>query len=446
MIKAKSFLHDAISRQKQGEPAGVFSICSANPTVIESSIKFAAKSNVPLLLESTCNQVNQFGGYMNMLPRQFAGFVWMLAEKHNLPKKNIILGGDHLGPYPWQSETVENAMHKSRDLIRSYVSTGYTKIHLDASMKCADDPPDMPLSTPTAAARSADLCAVAEVAAEQAGTIDQLVYVIGTEVPLPGGVEDEGEGPQVSKVDDVRATIRASIEAFRALELNDACDRLIAVVVQPGVEFGNRSIFHYVQGKTRRLSEFIKDDNQLVYEAHSTDYQTPGALRKLVDDQFAILKVGPELTFAYREALFSLEFVEKELLGCHTEVNASNLAGVVDAVMLRKPKHWERYYQGSVLSQAFDRKFSFSDRIRYYWADREIQSAVNQLLTNLTELEIPLTLISQFFPLQYQKVRSNTLSSKPGDLIEDKIKGVLEKYTFSCGFRVSWGNRDIILD
>ncbi len=38
-------------------------------------------------------------------------------------------------------------------------------------------------------------------------------------------------------------------------------------------------------------------------------------LRGLVTDHFAILKVGPVLTYAYREAVFALSFIEDELLG-----------------------------------------------------------------------------------------------------------------------------------
>ena len=52
----------------------------------------------------------------------------------------------------------------------------------------------------------------------------------------------------------------------------------------------------------------------MVFEAHSTDYQTAGALRALVEDRWAILKVGPALTFALREALFALSAIEEELI------------------------------------------------------------------------------------------------------------------------------------
>ena len=52
---------------------------------------------------------------------------------------------------------------------------------------------------------------------------------------------------------------------------------------------------------------------QLCFEAHSTDYQTKEHLRQLVEDGFLILKVGPALTFALREALLALDRIDAEL-------------------------------------------------------------------------------------------------------------------------------------
>ena len=61
------------------------------------------------------------------------------------------------------------------------------------------------------------------------------------------------------------------------------------------------------------LTELLKDEAGLVYEAHSTDYQRPESYRNLVRDGFAILKVGPALTFAMREVLEALSLIEAEL-------------------------------------------------------------------------------------------------------------------------------------
>jgi D-tagatose-1,6-bisphosphate aldolase subunit GatZ/KbaZ len=431
----RNSVQEVIARHKCGEPVGIFSVCSANPIVIETSIKFAAEKEIPILIEATCNQVNQFGGYTGMLPKDFADFVWNFVRKYNLPKEKITLGGDHLGPYPWRDEPVQVAMKKSSQMIHDYVNSGYKKIHLDASMKCADDDPDQPLDIRISADRAAELCATAEKAAEQSGMTNEIIYVIGTEVPLPGGVESEEDEVLVTLVGDVQSTIASTKEAFFSMGLEQAWERVIAVVVQPGVDFGDDVIFNYKRERAKPLSKFIEDYEQLVFEAHSTDYQTPKALKQLVEDHFVILKVGPELTFAYREAIFALELLEIELLSDRTDIQLSNLGKVIDAVMLENPVYWQDYYQGTTREQAFARKFSFSDRIRYYWPKPEVKVALQRLYNNLENLEIPAPLLSQYFPRQYQKVLRNELPAEPTLLVKGKIQEILKKYAGACGFK-----------
>lgn len=433
MSNPNKSLQQIIAKHKLGEPIGIFSVCSANPTVIETSLKFAAERDISILIESTCNQVNQLGGYTGMVPRQFADFVWQLAAKYSLPKQNITLGGDHLGPYPWKDEPAQAAMAKASQMVHDYVLAGYTKIHLDASMKCSDDEPNQPLDRQLSAKRAADLCSAAEKAAEKSSMTDELFYVIGTEVPLPGGAEVEENTIQVTLVEDVQATIQVTKEAFYSQGLQNAWKRVIAVVVQPGVEYGDTAVFHYQREKAKPLSRFIAGDNKLIFEAHSTDYQLPEALRRLVIDHFAILKVGPELTFAYREAVFALELMEIELLSGRSDVKLSNLREVVDTVMVETPQYWEKYYKGTAQEQAFARKYSFSDRIRYYWSNPKIQTAIQSLLANLESVDIPLPLVSQYLTIQYHNLRQG-LSINPNLMLEERITEVLEKYAIACGF------------
>ena len=148
--------------------------------------------------------------------------------------------------------------------------------------------------------------------------------------------------------------------------LADAWERVVGLVVQPGVEFGDNMIFNYRRENARSLSRDISSFEHLVYEAHSTDYQSESGLKALVEDHFCILKVGPWLTFAYREALFAMEAMETELLGkFHPDLSA--LKDVLECAMLGNPKYWKKYYTGNEEQQAFKRKYSFSDRSRYYW-------------------------------------------------------------------------------
>jgi D-tagatose-1,6-bisphosphate aldolase subunit GatZ/KbaZ len=325
-------------------------------------------------------------------------------------------------------------MDKSRALIKAYVDVGYTKIHIDTSMKCADDPADRRLPTEIIAARAADLAHVAETTFLESGRPGPPpLYVIGTEVPAPGGVDEEEDGgPEVTTIQSVEDTIQSTHEAFRSQGLEAAWERVIAIVVQPGVEYGNESLFAYDSEEARPLSEFIKRTEHLIFEAHSTDYQTRTALQELVRDQFAILKVGPALTFAFREAIFALAEIEEEW---SASSRLSNVREAVEAAMLANPKYWQPYYPGDAFQQKLARQFSLSDRIRYYWSVPEVVSALDTLLINLASKPIPLPLLSQYLPDQFRAVRDGRLQNEPRALIQDKVTAVLDDYAFACGWQ-----------
>ena len=309
------YLDDIVNAQKSGISKGIPSICSANTFVIEATFHFALQKDAPVLIESTCNQINQFGGYIGKTPAEYIQHIRLIAQKYNFPQERILLGGDHLGPYVWRDELAKSAMDKALQLVHDYVAAGYVKIHLDASMKLGDDAFDRPLDTESAAQRAAEMAAVAEATFKQLSTNRPAPrYVIGTEVPVPGGIkeeeeEEEEEGITVTTTEQARETIELHKEAFHKRGLQSAWERVLAIVVQPGVEFGDETLFEYQPDKAAELSHFIETYPHLIYEAHSTDYQTKSALRQMVQDHFAILKVGPALTFALREGIFALAIV-----------------------------------------------------------------------------------------------------------------------------------------
>ena len=164
-----------------GQAMGITSVCSAHPQVIAAALALGRTTGRPVLIEATCNQVNQDGGYTGMRPADFRRFVETIAADEDFDTSLLILGGDHLGPNPWKDLPAAQAMDKACVMIAAYAAAGFKKLHLDASMSCADDP--TPLPDATIAARSARLAAVAEANA----TGERPVYVIGTEVPVPGG-------------------------------------------------------------------------------------------------------------------------------------------------------------------------------------------------------------------------------------------------------------------
>jgi tagatose-1,6-bisphosphate aldolase non-catalytic subunit AgaZ/GatZ len=78
------------------------------------------------------------------------------------------------------------AMAKAEVLVRDYVAAGFHKIHLDCSEGCAGDPAQ--LGDDITAVRSAQLARVCCDAG------DDLLFVVGTEVPPPGGARMDEHG------------------------------------------------------------------------------------------------------------------------------------------------------------------------------------------------------------------------------------------------------------
>ncbi len=418
-------MKEIIARHKRGEHLGICSVCSAHPLVIEAALRFDLDSDNKVLIEATSNQVNQFGGYTGMKPADFRDFVYEIAKDIGFPSERLILGGDHLGPNCWQNEAAAVAMEKSVELIRAYVAAGFSKIHLDASMSCADDP--TPLDPMVVAERAAILCKTAETTVTEEQKL-ALTYVIGTEVPVPGGEASTIGTVHVTREKDAARTLETHQIAFRALGLEDALSRVIAIVVQPGVEFDHTQIIHYQPHAAEALSGWIKQ-TPMVYEAHSTDYQTRQAYHALVRDHYAILKVGPALTFALREAIFALAQMENELV---SPERRSHVLEVIDEVMLNEPGYWKKYYHPTWSQAMVDIHFSLSDRTRYYWPHPRIRQSVEKLTANLNEVSLPLGLISQFMPVQLERLSEGSLTLTPHNLIIDKIQDVLRAYRFGC--------------
>ncbi|MDR3138315.1 MAG: class II D-tagatose-bisphosphate aldolase, non-catalytic subunit [Treponema sp.] len=432
MPESAEELKKRLAHNNRGMPLGMYSVCSAHRTVIEAALLEAGKHDGFAVIESTSNQVDQFGGYTGLTPARFVDYVKSIAVALNFPARRILFGGDHLGPNAWQREKAQSAMEKARTLVRAYTEAGFEKIHLDASMFCADDPGDrkLPLADKVAAERTAELCGVCEEAARHRKS--KPLYIIGTEVPIPGGAREEGDSIRPSSREGILETLEVHQRAFFTAGLADAWERVIAVVAQPGVEFSDHKIFYYNRAAARELSGALENTG-LVFEAHSTDYQRPSGLREMVEDHFCILKVGPWLTFRYREAVFSLARIEAELI--HREEDRSKLEKVLEKVMLKSlPNYWEKHYHGSDEEKYFARRYSLSDRSRYYWTNAELSAAVKKLFDNLTRTGIPYTLVSQYMPNLIDDVSEGSLPAKPRDLTIAHIRQTLALYGTAAGF------------
>jgi len=428
----KDYMRQLIERRKNGEKCGIPSFCTANALVIEACLERGKSFDDCVLVEATANQVNQFGGYTGMRPADFRDFVYGIADRIGFPRDRIILGGDHLGPLTWSGLNEAEAMKNSVDLVKEYVLAGFKKIHLDTSMRVADDSREEALSDATIARRGAILFKACEEAFQELKAANPAetrpVFIIGSEVPIPGGAQQEEEGISVTKPEALEKTLAAYAEAFQAQGIPDAFENVIGVVVQPGVEFGDNDVFAYDREKAKELTACALKHRNIVLEGHSTDYQPAEALKEMVEDGVGILKVGPALTFGLREGLYALDMMEKHLIA---EADRAGFKEVLEQAMLSNPNNWVKHYHGTEEEIRIKRMFSYSDRCRYYLTQPEVVAAMEKLLANMDRVAVPMGMLHQYMPLQYYKVRDGKLACTSAELVKDFVGTFIDDYNYA---------------
>ncbi len=428
----KDILRDMIAKRRAGIHCGVPSYCTANRLAIEAILEQAKRFDDHILIEATANQVNQYGGYTGMKPADFKRFVYGIADKVGFPAEQIVLGGDHLGPLTWADLAEEEAMANSVELVKQFVLAGFKKIHLDTSMKLASDPADVRLPDEVIAERGVILYQACEEALQELRkeTPEEArpVFIIGSEVPIPGGAQEEEDSVAVTKPEAFERTMKVYEEAFARHGIRDAFENIIGVVVQPGVEFGDADVFQYDHADARELCGALKNHDGIVFEGHSTDYQTPDSLKRMVEDGIAILKVGPALTYGLREGLFALSLMEKELIPAEKR---ANFIDTMEEVMMEKPGNWKKHYHGTEEEKRQARKYSFSDRSRYYLNNAKVETAIDRLFVNLDAAEIPMNMLHQYMPQQYSKVLAGGLKKKAAALAKDCVVTFVEDYNYA---------------
>ena len=358
-------LFNLARRRQNGLIAGIPSFCCSNRFAIEAILEQSKRFDDKVLIEATSNQVNQFGGYIGMKPADFRNYIYQIADDMGYDKNN-----------PDYSTIKAEFLE-------------YQSCHPDAVHP---------------------------------------VFIIGSEVPIPGGAQEE-EKMHVTSPDDFVATIESYKYAFAQNGISDLFKYVIAVVVQPGVEFGDGEVHRYNRMDAFGLTEKLREYPDLLFEGHSTDYQSAQSLRQMVEDGIAILKVGPALTFAVRRGLFALAKMEDELI--EDASSRSHFIQVLDDVMVENPKDWKKYYHGSEKYIALARKYSYSDRCRYYMGDTRVQKAIHTLLENLNAVDIPMGMLEQYMPIQFVKVRDGKLSKHPAALVRDCVLVVIEDYNYA---------------
>lgn len=415
---------------KQLTKTACFSVTGSDSVVLRACMKEAKEQNAWFICEATVNQVNQFGGYTGMRPMDYANLVCRIAKEIGFPEDKVILSGDHLGPFTWRHMEAETAMACSKELVRQYVAAGFRKIHLDPTMPLKGDDLSS-FGDSLIAERAVKLAEAAEETYEKTknDTIWKYrpVYVIGSEVPIPGGSE-EIEEMRVTAPEALRGTLNCFQAAFLKSGLPQVWEDTVAVVAQIGLEFSEDNVYDYSHKKAVMLAAELARHPGICFESHSSDYQIPQALRDMVQDGVGILKVGPELTFAHREALFALSWMEEELAQAEGFAPSGFISVLEQTMLEAEPDYWSKYYHGNEAQLRMKRKYSFSDRCRYYFDHRNVREARAGLMTNLSSCHIPLYLLSQFLPVQYEKIREGRLECTPEAIIEDKIRVVMARY------------------
>lgn len=413
---------------------GVFSVCTASPLVLQAAVRHAKRHDYVVVVEATANQVNQFGGYTGMLPADYAALVGGIVAREGLSPDRVILGGDHLGPLTWQALPEDEAMARSEKLVTDFTLAGFTKIHLDTSMRVATDDPTAPLDVAVCARRCAKLATCVQTAYEAVKAKNpnaaRPVLVIGSEVPIPGGSQEHEDSITPTDPAEFRRQFETFRQAFEAAGASFA--DVVAFVVQPGVEFGDDFVFQYDRDRAAKLTGALAEFRPLVFEGHSTDYQTVPSLSRMVDDGIRILKVGPALTFGLREALFLAEHLEAVLVP-----NPADRSGIQAAILREMDaddKYWKKYYAGTEAEIAYKKLYSFSDRCRYYLPGAGVEQAISKLLSNLSQ--VPIALVCQYFPRQYARIMEGNLAATGLDVILDRVGDWCADYAAACGVQL----------
>lgn len=412
-------LRQIIARSRAGEAIAIPSVCTAHPDALEASLTLAETLDQPIVVEATSNQVNQDGGYTGLRPADFISFVKAIAANAQVKHERILFGGDHLGPQAWRKLPAEQAMEKAQRMLADYVAAGFTKIHLDCSEGCAGEPAQLP--DEITATRSA---ALAATALKHAPAPNALLFVIGTEVPPPGGArtKDHGDIPPTTP-DSAKTTLDAHRDAFTAAQI--PLDLIGGLVVQPGVEFSPMEVHHLPLTREPGLLRALADWPGTCLEAHSTDYQHPAAYPRLAELGFAFQKVGPALTFAWREALYALDTIRAQT----GRATGPSLPDTMEEVMLANPAHWQAHVHGP--DQRLQRHFGLADRIRYHWPDPKAQEAVRRLLTDLADQGLPDPLLLAHFCADEIAFARESRHPLPRALALARVQTALRPYFFT---------------
>ena len=387
------------SYKEESAAQGICLINSSHPLVLRALMRQSRGANVPLFLALNENSQS---------PAVYADYVKKLAQAEGFPVEQLFLADG------WRDSPVVQARQRVIDCVRA----GFNLIFLNCWDKdflgCAEDMTEV-------AARHVDLCQAAEQAAQSEGSLDSKPwYVLGM--------------PTWDWNSEKLAAYQYAIEsAFKQAGLTNAWQRVVSLNIPMDMGFTDNFACDYQPELGADLKAFYEKEGHLVYYMPHADYQSTQALRDMLADHFALLEIGPMLSFAMREALFALAMIENEWMIGKPGAHLSNLIVELDKAMQLNPAHWQAHYTtGNGFDQMLARKYSYQDRSRFYWQEKDVQSAIDQLFKNLSETPPPLTLLRQFMPDLYWPLREGTLENKPEALVIRRIQQAYQPYLVAC--------------
>ena len=390
------------------------SFCSSNFDVLKSIMIFAKYQNFPVLIESTSNQVNQYGGYSGLKPFQFEKKIRRLAKFIKLNNKSLMIGGDHLGPLPWKDLDEATAMKNSKKLVKDCLKAKYEKIHIDTAIICRGE---KKIDRHTVIQRCDEILSVFSKK-----DFDNVFLVIGTEVPFAGG------GHAIKSSPTTFESIKEEIDLYSTILKKK---KKFALVIEPGIGFGNFSV---IQAKLKNFGKrlIFSKKNNFVYEAHSSDYQKISSLKKLVKNNFKFLKIGPELTYFYAKSIFKMEEFEKKIY----KNNFSNIKNIILKEMKNNNSYWIDYYKAKK-KKLDNLKFnSYLDRLRYYWSSKNILNSKKKLFININKINkkkfIRYTDFKEKDLILKEKLKLNNSEF----IIYKSIEPILKRYYSACKFKL----------
>jgi D-tagatose-1,6-bisphosphate aldolase subunit GatZ/KbaZ len=107
--------------------------------------------------------------------------------------------------------------------------------------------------------------------------------------------------------------------------------------------------------------------------------------------------------------------------------------------MVQNPGHWQKYYRGDAEELRLARRFSLSDRSRYYWSEPRVEAALGRLFRNLSGNPPPPALAGQHAPTPYGSMPLSRIPVDPRQVILRKLFEVTTTYARACGVGAAAG-------